>query len=56
MLVELRGFEGRRASWPIGSPPHSSSAKALLESFGVRQGFSALVFSSAEALAESYGF
>jgi hypothetical protein len=40
----------------IGSPPRSSSAEALPESFRVRKGFSTLVCSSAEALSESYGF
>jgi hypothetical protein len=53
---EWRVSEGQRASWPIVRPPHSSSAKALPESFRVRQSFSALVCLSAEALLESYGF
>jgi hypothetical protein len=44
------------APWPIGSPRRSSGAEALSESFGVQQGFSALVCSSAEALPESNGF
>jgi hypothetical protein len=53
---EWHDSEGQRASWPVGSPPRSSSVKALLESFGVGQDFSALVCSSMEALSESYGF
>jgi hypothetical protein len=40
----------------VRSPPCSSSVEALLESFGARQDFSALVCSSAEAPLESYGF
>jgi hypothetical protein len=44
------------ASQPVEIPPHSSSAEALSEFFGVRQGFSSLVCSSAKAVPESYGF
>jgi hypothetical protein len=51
---EWRGSEGRRASRPIESPPRSSSAEALPQSFGVRHDFLALVCSSVEALSESY--
>jgi hypothetical protein len=42
----------RRASWPIGSPPHSSSAKALLKSVRVQQSFPSSSRSSAGALSE----
>jgi hypothetical protein len=41
---------------PVRSAPHSSSAEALPECFGDRQGFLALVYWSGEVMSESYGF
>jgi hypothetical protein len=56
-IIRKVGVTGKIPSpQPIGSPPHSSSTEALPELFRVRQSFSALVCSSAEALPKSYGF
>jgi hypothetical protein len=52
-VAKLLGPEGLLA---YRDPPRSLSVEAPSESFGVRQGFSTLVWSSAEALPEFYGF